>query len=108
MDKFILQMTSKNSAHKEMKEVFLPIFKKIGDRAEGLKISQKMHAHDLLSALANKLLINGFTNKCLEAPDELGRLMLASLEWALVTGDATLMRLKAKFPPLVKSTSKAF
>jgi hypothetical protein len=80
----------------------------ISVRAEHLDIGKKLHGHDLVAALSTKLQICGFSNKCVEDANELNRLMMASLEWAMVLRDETLVRLKNKFPPASKNVRGAF
>ncbi|QVN22489.1 DUF4435 domain-containing protein [Burkholderia pyrrocinia] len=99
MDSFLQQVASKNAAHREIQESIIPIMDEIRVRAERLDIGKRLHGHDLLAALSTKLQLSGFNNKCLEDASELNRLMMASLEWAMVLGDETLIKLKNKFPP---------
>lgn len=107
-DDYCQKVASRNKAHKEFKEEISPLLGEIIERAKTLETPQKMHGHDLMAALARKLKIDGLKQGCLDDPHELGRLMLASLEWGTVTTDETLAKLKKKFPNPSKTVNGAF
>jgi len=94
---YCVKVGHKNAAITAIKELLPPVLEAIDKRARDLNVLQKMHGHDLMGALARKLRIDGFTHHFLHDREELGRLLMASVEWVAVRNDLTVELLKNKF-----------
>jgi len=97
INKYCMQVASKNSGHTIMEEEIKPLMEELKANTIMIPVSKKMHGHDVFSILAKNLQIAGFRHGCLNDPDELGRLMMTSLDWSLIAKNATLCLLKNKF-----------
>lgn len=87
----------KNAARKIIETDFSVVLKKVEAWAENLEPAKKLHGHDLMAAMCKKLTIDGYQQKCLKEPEELGRLLMSSLEWNFVSNDSTISQVIERF-----------
>ena len=96
-ERYCSKIAAKNGSHREIRENLPSALKAIQERADKLDVTKKLHGHDLISAMAKKLSIDGFTQHCLKDFNELSRHLMATLEWAFVKDDAIVKEIDAKF-----------
>ena len=96
-DEYCGKVADKNAARGKMNEVLPSILEKIRNDCATLPLSKKLHGHDLFSATARKLRIDGFKQGCLQSAEELARILIATMEWQHVENDETVMLIKSVF-----------
>lgn len=87
----------KNAARNIINTSFANTLKDMESRAANLEPAKKLHGHDLMAAVCRKLSIDGYQQKCLTEPEELGRLLMSSLEWGFVCKDLTILSIIERF-----------
>lgn len=100
-DEYCGKVADKNAARRAMSDDVPPILRKISIHAATLSTAKKIHGHDLFAAAARKLQIDGYQQGCLRNPEELARVLIASMEWRHVANDETVMQIKSAFMPRV-------
>jgi hypothetical protein len=98
LDVYCEKLASKNSAHKELREKVIPTIADLRPKSQSLPVEKRMQGHDLMSVLCKIAQFSGYQHGCLSSGDELGRLLMASVDWATLQHDVTLRSLRAKFP----------
>lgn len=102
INSYMEKCASRNSDHKSLKDTLIPLMEKLRVMAVNLKIHQKMQGHDILTILSKKLRMDGFKQGCLKDPDELSRMIMASVDWKSIAADKTLKLIKDRFPKKIE------
>lgn len=70
---------------------------KIQPQADQLGISKKMHGHDVMAIVSRKLCLDGFAQRFLKDPEELGRVLMSSADWSAISDDDCIAMIGRKF-----------
>jgi hypothetical protein len=94
---FCNKVADKNAARREMSEQLPGAMEVVKACAASLDMQKKLHGHDLMAVVGKTLRIDGYSQRWLSEPEELGRVLMASVEWDLVKDDETIKMIRTKF-----------